>query len=449
MRPLWPEVLEALGQLAGSIPDDDVLEVRLFDEGVRTLIPATAASASARSGWQARLRALPMPSGQHTDLGRTAESVVRSLTAAPPGGIQFVFVLTDGQHDPGAGSAYSGVEATSALGKLEEEVRSIGRARNLAITMIRLTAMADRALLTKVFPDAVVVDATGAGELRSWFATTAREVSVRKLRALLDAEMRAPASRLASKEAIHTRSDQFIDAEATLEPMRRVLVTRLADSSAVALPGGGRLEPSQSLLEPSIEVRVRIAGSPQPWWKRPATSSRTVSGSVPIWVTLEPADELQRLGLSPERRRDSVAIDLALMEGGLLPPIAYYPALIGLLLSLLGAAVLAKWALHKPAIEGEFRIGRTDTDDAALQSWTQAAGGARSVRIMDPCSPERVLAEVHARKRRGTTFIECTPSPDTPLKYRGKVASGPFEIPVNARLEAGEYAIQYRRTTAR
>src|SRR5215471_15804324 len=105
MKPLWPAVRQALGEFSAAVPDGDDLEVRLFADCPHTLIPPTPASDRTRTAWQQQINGLGAPNGKNTNLGCAAEAIIEQLRSAPAGRLQFVFILTDGQHEPGAGEA--------------------------------------------------------------------------------------------------------------------------------------------------------------------------------------------------------------------------------------------------------------------------------------------------------------------------------------------------------
>jgi len=100
MRGRWPEVKGALSDFVSAIPDGDQLEIRAFAGSVRTLIPPTPASNRLRAGWVNQLASLPNPAGANTDLGLAAASINEQLRSVPADRLYFVFLMTDGQHDP-------------------------------------------------------------------------------------------------------------------------------------------------------------------------------------------------------------------------------------------------------------------------------------------------------------------------------------------------------------
>ena len=104
-NPPYPAVLGAYQSLVDSIPDGDNLSVLTFDSSPNL---AFQGEISSESREQAKA-ALPAEArGQATDIGSAIDATLRRLERADASDVQLVLFLTDGQHQPAAGSAYPG-----------------------------------------------------------------------------------------------------------------------------------------------------------------------------------------------------------------------------------------------------------------------------------------------------------------------------------------------------
>ncbi len=104
-NPPYPAVLGAYQSLVDSIPEGDNLSVLTFDSSPNL---AFQGEISSESRDQAKA-ALPAEArGKATDIGSAIDATLRRLERADASDVQLVLFLTDGQHQPAAGSAYPG-----------------------------------------------------------------------------------------------------------------------------------------------------------------------------------------------------------------------------------------------------------------------------------------------------------------------------------------------------
>ena len=452
MKPLWPAVRQALGEFSAAVPDGDDLEVRLFADCPHTLIPPTPASDRTRTAWQQQINGLGAPSGKSTNLGCTAEAIIEQLRSAPAGRLQFVFILTDGQHDPGAGEAAR--RYPQAWGgnwaSLAREGEMVLQGRPVAVTLLRLNNDADRTFLSRVFPGLVVTDAIGPDALRSWFANARRRVSVSKLRLLVDRELKGPAWVLTSNEEIAAQAGGSNAHDVGVRPARSIVTTRLAAPGPFPMPGGeGRGRGSIAFPEPLPSdslgrTQVRITGGDCAWWRPPGSCGRVARGDVNLTTKLEPADELTRIGIDPGSRPDSARVDLAIANGGALPWYLYYPALAVLVVLLAAGALRAKWATHQPYLTGRVlvRLGGGDADTASVEPQVVnfAHSRQRSYSITDPQGHEVIRLE--ARNERGRTTLYASPGAE-PVRVGGKRLAATQQVTRTTRFETDRGDVQY------
>jgi hypothetical protein len=449
MKPLWPAVRQALAEFSAAIPDGDDLEVRLFSACPHTLIPPTPASERTRSAWQQQISGLGEPSGTSTDLGCAAEAIIEQLRSAPAGRLQFVFVLTDGQHQPSAGEAsrrYPPVWGGNWPELAKQGEILLRRGHPAAVTLLRLKHDADRSFLSRVFPDLVVTDAIGPDALRSWFANARRRVSVSKLRLLVDQELKNPAWVVKGADEIAAQTGRSSTHEVVVRPERSIVTTRLASLGSVAMPGGGSIEFIDSMPTDSAnQVRVRISGGDCAWWRPPGSCGVMGRGYARLTTKLDPADELTRIGIDPGARPDSVVMELAIATGGALPWHLYYPLATLLLALIVAALVRAKWAAHQPYLTGRvlLRFPKESGADIASvepQVVNLAQPRQRAYSVIDPLGRE--ILRFEARNERGRTKIYASPSGE-PVRVGGKRLATAQPVTRTTRFETDHGEMQY------
>jgi hypothetical protein len=411
MTARWRDVQQALAALASSIPDGDVLDVRLFSGGVRSLIAPTPATAETRAAWAARFRALPSPAGTSTDLGRAAEAAAAEIASAPSNRVQFIFFVTDGRQQAEAGSPF-GEEWSAGWEAIAKKASISIRERPVSVTVIRLAEDADRSFLTRVFLNAVVTDAIGADALRAWFAKELRGAWVRKLNILVGRELARPAGIDSSTSWLRTSSNREAEHTVHASAGRRIVQTVLIDSALVPVGGGRSLALSQSAIAGAPNATIRVRDSAYAAWTPPGIYRKTIKGTLPARTRLEPAAELSRIGIDPGPRQDSVRYHLMLAGGGALGAALYYPLAAVLLVVALWIVLLLKWRMHRPVLTGNIvrRVGPT--------------GPAETTKLTDKKLKEYAVVDenggevcvLQARSQRGKSVVYVIPrAPDLML----------------------------------
>jgi len=449
MRGRWPAVKAVLAEFVSAIADGDELEIRTFAGTVRTLIPPTPSSDPTRANWQSRLAGLPDPAGANTDLGLAAASVNEALRSAPTDRLYFVFLLTDGQHDPPAPVSASGFPSSwsPTWQKLSGEAQTLTSARPASISLLRLSEAADRSMLARVFPGLVVTDAIGPDALRAWFANARRDVSVSKLRLAIEQELKRPAWSIDAEElsVLSNRQSLF---DVRVRPQRHVVTTQPATSTPVAMPGGGTIALVGPMPNDSTgTARVGISGPACGWWQRPGGCGTASPVYARLTTVLEPKDELRRIGIDPENHADSVFLNFRQARGGALPATLYYPLAAALALALGFLALMVKWAMHQPRLSGSlvYTPARSGSDSQNGESQTIRLGGiaGRSYSLRGPSGEEVVRFD--ARSERGKSRIYATAC-DSDVRVNGKVLAGAHRLDRTTRFETNHGDIRYYST---
>jgi len=424
MRPFWGSVRQALVNFSAAIPEGDQLDVRLFANTVRTLLPPVASTAETRPSWVRTLGTLAEPAGAKTDLGRAAASVAASIRALPPERLAFVFVLTDGRQDPEPGSPFSasgGGEWTS----LANELRTLASARPVHFVVLRLTADADaQTLLRRTLPRSLDVDVTAPGALSAWFATATREVAVEKLRLVIRDELRHPAARLTADEPLASGRLGASDGTVRLERTRRVVEARFTGD--LATDGRNvRIGLSAPGLVPAERAWQLSITDTRPWYRPPERSGSQESVTLVGPATLEPAAELSRIGIDPAARPDSIRVDVPVRQ----PAVAYW-AVVALLAT--GATVLAAWLAHRAYVPSANGTVVVTTGDAE-RTERLALVGVASRQLLDATG--RHVATIRTERRwfrRTRTTVTAGP---TVLRMGGKPLRGPTKLARSTRLD--------------
>lgn len=429
MRALWPAVQRALSEFAAAIPDGDELDVRLFASKPRSLIARVPASDDARAGWVRRFASLPLPSGAHTDLGSAARSALATIRSAPANQLQFVFFLTDGQQSVPLSSPFPN-SWDGEWPSLASEASTLVSARPVSVVILRLTDEADRSLLARVFPGAVVTDAIGPDALRSWFASASRDIAVAKLRLLIGRELSLPAFTI--EGSLKTEIRGVGEMEGEVVPGRRILGTVFSDSAAGSFGNGGQLEvrlmPGAMMVPARADVRIRVPS--RPWYLPPSREALAISTTASGTARLEPAGELARIGIDPTARPDSVSVVIT-ARTGIIPVVLYYLVLVLVIAILSGAAVRLKWAFHRAYLSGRLLIENPD-DPSAQVHVELATPRKRSYTVVTPSGSPAVAFT--ARSTRGRTVVDVVPL-DGAILLRGKQLRVPEAVSGNGRVE--------------
>lgn len=445
MRPVWPAVRAALREFAGAIPDGDELDVRLFAGGVGAYLPPTRATPDVRDEWKARMSELPSPNGAHTDLGRASNAVIETIRAAPAEQLLFIFFLTDGKHDPQPGSRF-GRSWDQAWQALEDQVRALTAARSIWVGIVRLSPEADHQFLTRVFPSAVVTDAIGQNALRNWFDNKGREVAVSKLRQLIDRELQQIAFVASTPDPVRLLSDRPIERELPFTTDRTILQTVLRAPSAHTLPDGGSIAIRDSQYHvdsPSTgRLRVEIRDRSRRFWLPPGIVRRTIDTSIHVPTRLEPATELARIGVPPERTADTVRLHLSLAGGGILPWPIYLPTISILAGSVAYLLLVLRWSLHRAYLHGRIIIRKVGSQDESSEGQSVVFNGRRLRDHTVTNSNGMPVLRLEARKARGKTVLYAVPL-DVPVRVRGKSLTAPAAVDGHPRYDIDDLEIQY------
>jgi hypothetical protein len=298
------------------------------------------------------------------------------------------------------------------------------------VVILRLTDDADRSLLTRVFPGAVVTDAIGPDALRSWFTKASRDIAVAKLRLLISRDLSYPAFTVTGDLSTGLRGTGT--GEGTVTSGRRVVTTVFTDPAAAALRNGGQLtvRMPQSTPVAAEHAEILVTSPARAWYLPPSRSGNAISATAMGSARLEPASELSRIGIDPAPRPDSVSV-VSTAKTSIASMLLYY--LVAALLVVLAIVLLVrlKWAAHRAILPGALVI--ENANDATDRTRVELAKEQRqSYTVVTPSGTPAVCFT--ARSSRGKTIVEVTPL-DGAVTLRGKPLRVPAPVSGNGRIE--------------
>ena len=185
-NPPYPAVLGAYQSLVDSIPEGDNLSVLTFDSSPNL---AFQGGISSESREQAKA-ALPAEArGKATDIGSAIDATLRRLERADASDVQLVLFLTDGQHQPAAGSAYPGTSGPE-WDALRARAQSVDASHD---TLVLGVGLGDQGaggieLLRQVFGNPEI-NSLPPEQLPDFFRESVRRSQVARLATLVNEEL--------------------------------------------------------------------------------------------------------------------------------------------------------------------------------------------------------------------------------------------------------------------
>lgn len=404
MQSRWRTVIDALGNLAAAIPDGDELDLWLFSGDSRRVVPTAPATPELRASWRRDIERLSAPRGQSTDLGVAADRALTATKDAPASQLQYIFFLTDGQHQPSAGSEFGGASAEGAWQRVREQARLLLASRETQVVIVRLDATADTRTLQSVFSDAMQIDALGPGDLTNWFATLTRQLAVAKLAAVVRAELRSPAASLLLEPAASLHAGRASDVAAQIVSSRRVLLTEFPAGEPSDAGELGSVAVADSVMS-GATLRLRWSGPSVPIWTPPWVASEEIDITVPVRTRVGPVAELDLIGVQRASGLDSMRIRGRIHRKGALADPVWWAAAVALVLAAGLLVQRARWALHRPQLRGSIIVRSPEDRNAQTRH-----------RLGDVKTPDFVVNDlsgtptlrIAATSRRGRTVLIAT-----------------------------------------
>ncbi|WP_328322886.1 VWA domain-containing protein [Kribbella sp. NBC_00382] len=179
----YSNVRRVLGSFLSGLAPSDYVALYTFDTAPQRRYAGTAAN---RAGILGALPAGPTPNGS-TDIGSGIEQALNELNRAGAADIATVVLLTDGQQDAPASSAYRSI-ASPAWQTLKTRARSLKKTW-LGAYALPLMAQTGAALLQRVIPSTVVLQPANGPALVKYLDQSKQAARLAKARSLLAGDL--------------------------------------------------------------------------------------------------------------------------------------------------------------------------------------------------------------------------------------------------------------------
>lgn len=434
-NPPYPSVLEAFRSLVDSIPDGDNLSVLTFDSSPNLVFQDRVTAASRV---QAR-DALPrVAKGKATDIGSALDATLRRLERADASDVELVIFLTDGQHQPAAGSAYP---ATSGQewDALRARAQQVAASHN---TLVLGVGLGDQGaggieLLRQVF-GSPEINSLPAQQLPDFFRESVRRSQLARLAKLVDQEL---ANRVEVTSTASTRLAKSFETDVTLESHLKKLPVDVAIAGVKVKDANGDPVDAEIVGDRSLRIgpdgtaTVTIRIEPQvedPGFQvPPVTEENQFDVVLDATYQVLPKDLLARVTTTPTTGtvNGTHVVDASRTFGRTIREVVTFLAILALV------ALILLWLYRRfiqlPKLVGVFVVDKAvDADRAVIplkgkkQRITAkdvpGAGGAKVELFTRRGKPKRVYARV-----------ETPPFFEVEDRRREKVITDETEIRVN------------------
>ncbi len=316
MKKFWPEVKGSLASFVNAIPDGDYVSILAFGSAAGFLVTPAPISPQTRQQIGAALNSLHAPTDDKTDLGAGVEKVIEELNR--PGGnrLKFVFLVTDFDADPPAGSPFRRDDSpmSPAWRKLVATRTSVLSNKILDVQAFVLNLGDARTgrnlnLVQAVFRELQWQRIDSPAALSAWFARRQAEIARSKLQAIVRQDlMRTPLAFVRVESACPLLGDRT-QLSLVLLPTPGAAAVGSVTPKALSVFSGGSDDGAhiaQAPLPASVSTTgdvVRFPVGTVTWSGHPWLSSteheRVTIRLAGTW-TARPDDEIARLNLQPQ-----------------------------------------------------------------------------------------------------------------------------------------------------
>jgi len=353
MKPLWPAVLRGAEVFLEAIPDGEHVSIVFFDSRATKsrVLPRTLKGPN-RGDLVRELRALPAPTGAHTDLGYALEESISELSRPGANQLQFVFFLSDFAHDPAADSGYRSRDANAAPWQELARRQRLSAGDRLLQTFALLLPLGgelgrDLPLVESVLGSLERISVGSPATLEEWFRQRRAEIERDKLRILVRADLARDWTARIDSSGLEPRL--VVASGSRILP--RIVHLRDLDTGgfAHALPAGAIEVPPAGSIELPLNLR---SPAPAGILERLLTTEKRVTrpASLKARVTAkaEPSAEIGLLHLDAESSEElRFEGPLACLQEG--TP-AWLQGLVSALLLLAAWFAWSTWLKPPPAV---------------------------------------------------------------------------------------------------
>lgn len=381
---LYGRVATALRPLLDTVAPADHVALITFDTA-----PAVRFSGRVEAGQSPLSQLPPDATGQATDIGAAIGAGIDELARPDASDIATLVLLTDGRHDPPAGSAFP-AETGPAWEELRQRAAELTAQRRLRAYALELRADTDARLLKTVFPDTTVV-ALPPDQLEGYLGRVREQARADKARALLAADQQAVVRATWPQDVRIAAEPRAVTVRLTSEAQHLPLHVAIRDVGAQPEPVSLAEPPATISLDPGDtgEVEVELSWVPPSGFRfgrSEVTAAATLSLAAEVTTPWAPvlADEFD---LTPEPRLDGggTAATLTGVVGW------GWPTLLAILAGILavGGYGASRWVGRNPILRGTL-VARVEADGTTervrLSGRTVRIGRGRGSRLDIPGS---------------------------------------------------------------
>lgn len=393
---LYGQVVSGLQPLLDTADPIDHVALITFDTS-----PAVRFSGKVGTGTSPTSQLPAVAQGSNTDIGAAIAGALDELERPDAAEVATIVLLTDGVHQPAAGSAYP-----ETMGPGWDALRA--RAQQLTDSrLVRSYALAlrddtDAQLLTQAFPDATVIGLP-AEQLDGYFERVREQARIDKARRLIEPDLQSTVSATwpeqvavadEPQDVVLTLSSDAMSLPVTVSDLILEVTSGEGTLSATGLPASVDLAPRES-----VDLPVTLRWAPPTGFRFGvqevnATGEVTVDGTVATpWQDVISTD---------------LSTDTSLRFTGATTPVAMtgevgwgWPTIIGILVVLLLILGLLwfRWATRNPKLRGQLVVQPQDRRPTTVRL------GGRSQKLGKPqglAGTGRVIGRKSTAPRRAT-----------------------------------------------
>jgi Mg-chelatase subunit ChlD len=434
-NPPYPAVLNAFGSLVDAIPEGDNLSVLTFDSSPNLVFQGRV---DGQSREVAKGVLPPVAQGQATDIGASLDAALRRLERADASDVQTVIFLTDGLHQPAAGSAYPTTNGPE-WDALRARAQQVDVGHDTAVQGIGLgeQGAGGIALLRQVFGNPEI-NSLPAEQLPNYFRESVRRSQVARLAKRVDEDI-ARGVKVEARGSATLSSDMTVDValhsqlqklpvDVTVKGVEvtdsegKPVKAELVDDAVVRLEPGGTAK-----VAVRVEPSIGDAGFRVP----PVTERDEFDVEVDASYQVQPKDLLTRVTATPTSGAVTgvEAIAASRTFGRSITQIVAFLAAIALLAFIL--LWLYRRFLQLPKLVGVFVLDQAVDDHCAVIPLK-----GKHQRLTGKDVPRAGAAKIELFTRRGKpkrvyARVETPPFAEVEDRGREKLIAEEAEIRVN------------------
>jgi Mg-chelatase subunit ChlD len=403
---LYGQVKVALQPLLDALAPTDHLSLITFD----TTPTLRYSGAVGTPGDRALAQLQPAAEGQDTDIGSAIGEALSELERPSASPIGTIILLTDGQHDPGSGSAYPTTSGPTWTA-LTQRARAVEVHHSLNAYALSLEPVTDAALLQQVVDNSLIVNLP-PNQIGPYFDDLKNKVRLAKARAVLGDDPMGNVTASWSGAGLDNLNLNHGTGRATLtlhstEAHLPLVLTGLAAHSqglttqVTGLPASVTLAPGQTVSLPVTLTTTKAGGFD--WGRHAVTETGSLSTSAQVQ---SPWADVLSQSLNEPLKVTLAGSPTAVRARGIVGWTWMSILITPILLLLLVAFAVAWKRSREPRLHGVLVAtppGQAPVRSNALSGRRVAIGSARGSRLKIPGAGD-VRGQRLARPGKGKGF---------------------------------------------